>query len=488
MPQRHRSIARRLTFMNMLVSGIALLIAGVAFAAYDLATFRAATVRALSTEARMVASNSVTALLFNDPDTAAHTLEALRASPDVVIAQIYAADGHLFAGYSRDGSTPPAVLPRIPAGADETSVMSTSSIDLARPIVSDGATIGTVRIQSDLQAIYLRLGRYALIGAAVLILSLAGALLVSYLSQRTISRPLVAVAESARQVSQAKDYSIRAPRIGTAYELAVLVDSFNGMLAEVQARDESLRDARTQLEARVRERTDELRAINSELEAFTYSVSHDLRAPLRHITGFASLLDQHAGASLDDQGRRYLTTISGAATRMATLIDDLLAFSRMGRATLNKRRVDLSDLVREARDEVSTDIDGRRITWHVQDLPAVDADPALLRPVLVNLLSNALKYTSTRDEARIDIGAEPHEDEVVVFVRDNGVGFDMAYAHKLFGVFQRLHRADEFSGTGIGLANVRRIIQRHGGRTWAEGAVDAGATFYFSLPIQGAAA
>jgi light-regulated signal transduction histidine kinase (bacteriophytochrome) len=156
----------------------------------------------------------------------------------------------------------------------------------------------------------------------------------------------------------------------------------------------------------------------------------------------------------------------------------------MGRASVSKRRVDLTQLVGEARAEVSADVNGRRIDWEVHDLPVVDADPALLRPVVVNLLSNAVKYTGTRDEARIEVGTESRPGEVVVFVRDNGVGFDMAYAHKLFGVFQRLHRADEFSGTGIGLANVRRIVQRHGGRTWAEGVVDGGATFFFSLPAK----
>ncbi len=489
MSTSHGTISRRLTWMNMLVSSVALLIAGAAFAAYDLATFRAEIVRNLSTEARMVASNSVTALLFNDPRAAEETLGALRASPNVIAAQIFTANGRLFASYARAGAAArSAAPPGIPSGAGEISSFDAASVDLARRIVSENADIGVVRIQSDLQAIYDRLGHYALIVIGVLLVSLTSALLVSRVSQRAISRPLAAVAAVARQVSQEKDYAVRAPRVGTPYELAVLVDSFNTMLLEIQQRDRSLQDAQVQLEARVRERTEELHASNSELEAFTYSVSHDLRAPLRHITGFATLLHQHAGASLDDQGRRYLTTITDAAARMATLIDDLLAFSRMGRANVSKRRVDLSQLVREARDEVSADVNGRRIAWEIHDLPPVDADPALLRPVLVNLLSNAVKYTGTRNEARIEVGTESRAGELVVFVRDNGVGFDMAYAHKLFGVFQRLHRADEFSGTGIGLANVRRIIQRHGGRTWAEGAVDAGATFYFSLPCQRGAA
>jgi len=485
MPQP-QTISRRLTWMNMLVSGIALLIAGVAFAAYDLATFRSEAVRQLSTQATMVASNSVAALLFNDPRAAQDTLAALHASPEVMRAQVYTSDERLFAAYSRDGSDPPAP-PRIPAGLTEIAEFDASSVYVARLVVSDGKPIGIVRIRADLQEIYDRLRRYAQIEAAVLLVSFAAALVVSRLSQRAISHPLAAVAAVARQVSQEKDYGVRAPRVGTPYELTVLVDSFNAMLLEIQQRDRSLQQAHAELEVRVRERTEELHASNKELEAFSYSVSHDLRAPLRHITGFATLLEQHAGASLDAQGSRYLTTITEAAARMATLIDDLLAFSRMGRASLSKSRVDLAQLVRDARAEASADVNGRRIDWEVHDLPSVEGDPALLRPVMVNLLSNAIKYTSTRDEARIEVGAEAKPGEVVIFVRDNGVGFDMAYAHKLFGVFQRLHRADEFSGTGIGLANVRRIVQRHGGRTWAEGAVGCGATFYFSLPRQGAA-
>jgi HAMP domain-containing protein len=251
--------------MNMLVSGFALLIAGVAFAAYDLVTFRDAMVRNLSTQAQIVASNSVTALSFNDPRTAEQTLSALEASPDIVLAQIYTTDGRLFASYWRDGVTRSVEPPRMPADQAEISSFDAASVDLARRIVFEGVPTGVVRIRSDLQAMNDRLRRYALIVAAVLLVSLIGALLVSGVSQRAISRPLTAVADAARQVSQQKDYSVRVPRVETAYELSVLVDSFNAMLAEIQERDRSLQEAQAQLEARVRERTEELHASNSEL-------------------------------------------------------------------------------------------------------------------------------------------------------------------------------------------------------------------------------
>jgi len=213
-------------------------------------------------------------------------------------------------------------------------------------------------------------------------------------------------------------------------------------------------------------------------------VSHDLRAPLRHIDGYAALLSKSAGDALGDKPRRYLQTISDSAKQMGQLIDDLLVFSRMGRQDMLRTTVNLDQLVTTVLHDLRLDLQGRTISWTIQPLPPVLGDPAMLRQVFMNLISNAVKFTATRTNAEITIGATNRSlSEAEIFVRDNGVGFDMQYVNKLFGVFQRLHRNDEFEGTGIGLANVRRIIHRHGGRTWAEGALDQGATFYFSLPL-----
>jgi PAS domain S-box-containing protein len=225
----------------------------------------------------------------------------------------------------------------------------------------------------------------------------------------------------------------------------------------------------------------ELETANKELEAFSYSVSHDLRAPLRHVDGFVDLLRKQSAEKLDERGQRYLKIIAESARQMGTLIDDLLVFSRMSRSDLRRAKVASESLVHEVRNALQAEVTGR-IVWKMDTLPQVEADAPMLRQVWANLIGNAIKYSRTRDPAEIEIGCNTMEDEFVFFVRDNGVGFDMQYVDKLFGVFQRLHRADEFEGTGIGLANVRRIVSRHGGRTWAEGKIGAGATFYFSLP------
>ena len=293
-------------------------------------------------------------------------------------------------------------------------------------------------------------------------------------------------------------YSLIVTREDLAYFPVFAV--FSGLLiwfGVVRRRAEAdLRQSRDLLEAEVEQRralnvelekrSDELKGTNKELETFAYSVSHDLRAPVRHIAGFTELLQKHAHPVLDDKGRHHINMILESANRMGNLVDDLLAFSRIGRAETQRTTIKLEPLVREVLGEIAPDTQGRNINWRIGTLPICYGDPSLLRLVFSNLVSNAVKFTRTRPQGEIEIGSLSHTpDEAVVFVKDNGVGFDMKYKDKLFGVFQRLHSQEAFEGTGIGLATVQRIVHRHGGRVWAEASVDNGATFFVALPKPG---
>ena len=253
----------------------------------------------------------------------------------------------------------------------------------------------------------------------------------------------------------------------------------NNDITERKQREEEIR----KLNVELGKRTSDLEVSNKELEAFAYSVSHDLRAPLRHMVGFTELLQKHIAPTLDEKGHRYTRIILESAKKMGALIDDLLAFSRIGRAETRESMVSLDQLVKEVLTDIQPETDGRKITWKIGVLPTLYGDRSMLKLALMNLVSNAVKFTRNQPQPEIEIGSiETKQEGMVVFVRDNGVGFDMKYAHKLFGVFQRLHQSDSFEGTGIGLATVQRIIYRHGGRVWAEGLVDRGATFFFSVP------
>ncbi|MBX3650824.1 MAG: hypothetical protein KF771_05575 [Burkholderiales bacterium] len=274
-------------------------------------------------------------------------------------------------------------------------------------------------------------------------------------------------------------------RIGEPYpggEIGGLMAAIDRDFGLIQEQRDTINRLNTDLERRVEERTAELEAANKELESFCYSVSHDLRMPLRHIDGYIGLLAKESGDRLSAESQRYLQVVTEASRNMGRLIDDLLAFSRMSREELKEERVDLDALVKEVIESLEPETRGRNIVWKLAPLPPVRGDRSMLRQVFANLLGNAVKYTGPRDPAEIEVGCAGFaDDRRVLYVRDNGVGFDMQYADKLFGVFQRMHRADQFDGTGIGLANVRRIISRHGGRVWAEAEEERGAVFHFTL-------
>lgn len=483
-PFGNRSVKAKLILASILGSGAALLIVGTVIAGYDFLTLRRGLIRSMSIQADIAAINCQSALLFADPKSAETTLGALKADPRVLGVALYGADGRRFAAYAGASRAAPA-LGDARALRDGYALMSDRLL-VYRKVMFEGQPIGTVVVMSDPGEITASIARDLLLFAGLLLGSMALGLTISSRLQRDISQPILELARIARCVTVEKDYAVRSFG-GRRDEIGALTTAFNEMLDVIGRREAELRAAHDELEERVESRTAQLQAANEELEAFSYSVSHDLRAPVRHIAGFSELLEAKSGG-LNDDARRYLDKIRQAAHRMGRLIDDLLVFSRMGRAEMRRTRIDLNALVAEVVKEIQPDVQ-RPIDWRIGPLPCVLADHALLRAALTNLISNAIKYSGKSPAPRIEIGAAPAgAGETAIVVRDNGVGFDMTYAPKLFGVFQRLHRAEEFEGTGIGLASVRRIIQKHGGRTWAEGQPGRGAAFYISLPADREAA
>jgi signal transduction histidine kinase len=471
--------------MNMLVSSTVLLLASAGFFAYDLYNFRKRIVRDLGIQAQIIGSNSISALTFDDPTAAENTLSALRAAPHVMFAEIYTPDGQAFAGYRRDRNGSIPAPPSIPAGRADVYLFQRGQVVLVKLIALRGKPVATIYIGSDLQTLNDLRKNFTFIVAGVFLMSLLATTWMSSVARRSIAEPIVRLAETAHIVLSKKDYSVRASAIDERNEVSILISTFNEMLAQIQERDAALGEAHDRLEQQVEQRTAQLNAANGDLEAFSYSVSHDLRAPLRHIGAFSRMLSEEHDATMDPDARHLVQRIQNGVNNMTRLIDGLLTLAQIGRTELACIATDLNSLLKDVLAELQPEWGDRQVDWLLGNLSPLDCDPRLMKQVFVNLISNALKYTRRREIARIEVGQLEQDGMSVIFVRDNGAGFDERYADKLFGVFQRLHRVEEFEGNGVGLSTVQRIIKKHGGEIWAKGEVDKGATFYFALAPKG---
>jgi signal transduction histidine kinase len=466
--------------MNFLVSGIGLFLAYVSFLAYDLYIYRQASVESLSGMAEIVGENSVTAVIFNDNATADDTLAALGSSNDVMAAAIYTKSGARFAQFARDGESVPE--PRsFAAGALRASWASGLDIVTASRIESQGKPVGTVYIHARLHGVRRQAIQYATIAGVILLVCLGAALLVGIAFRRLLAEPIISLAETARQVSQSRNYGLRFTPRREFDELLALTEAFNDMLVEIQQRDLALEQAKVTLELRVEERTAQLQAANQELEAFSYTVAHDLRSPLQAINNICFLFELTGQDDVSPERNSMVTQLRASVTAMSNMIDDLLDLSRSSRTELQLERLDLSVMASSILEGLAKADPDRQVRVLIHPNCNVEADPGLAQIVLQNLLRNAWKFTGKRDVAEVEFGCMLRRGSVVVYVRDNGAGFDPQLADRLFKPFQRLHGAAEFPGTGIGLATVRRIIGRHGGEVWADGELDKGATFYFTL-------
>jgi signal transduction histidine kinase len=491
MSMRDWPIKRKLTAILLLISGLVLLLTSAAFVTYEVVTNRQTIKIHLATRSRILAANSTAALAFANEADARELLAALKYDPHMVAAALYGQDGRVLATYPAA-----AAADLVPAAPEPDGYrFERGRLVAFTPVAQEGnQRLGTLYVASDTKAVSDALRLSVVIAIVVLAIALLAAYALAAALQGRISAPILALAETATAASTRQDYSLRAPKFGED-ELGTLTDAFNQMLGRIEEQKQELQQHAMRLEQRVAERTQELEhrnealrrntaellAANTELDAFAYSVSHDLRAPLRSIDGFSQVLLEDYASQLGDAGRDSLQRVRAASQRMATLIDDLLKLARVTRAEMRTEQVDLSGMARDVVAEIRRTSTDRQVEFVIAPGLKAQGDSRLLRVVLDNLLRNGWKYTGKRPQPRVEFTAQDENGDRVFVIRDNGAGFDMRYADKLFGVFQRLHSAAEFEGTGVGLATVRRIINRHGGRIWAEGAVDQGAAFYFTL-------
>ena len=496
---RDNSITKRLTTMNILVSGAALLMSCAAFSAYDLVSFREAMVHNLSIQAQIAGSNSVSALLFNDPQTAESTLSALKAAPNIVSAGIYTPEGRSFAMYWRDGTEQMPALPPISSGQIEGHWFRDGQLVVVRKIVFQNQPAGTVLIRSDLRAMTDRLKRYAVIAGLVLLASLIAAFLVASVFQRAVAEPIVHLAKIAGSVSREKDYSVRAISTGNRDEPDILIQAFNEMLDQIQEREAALQEAHRELEQRVQARTAQLAAANKALEIqnreveratqlksqFLASMSHELRTPLNAIIGFSDLLAEKTAGQLTEKQGRFVGHVRDGARHLLQLINDILDLSKIESGLLELRLENFD--VSEAMPEVLSVIRPLAMVKNIRieelgESLSICADRVRFKQILYNLLSNALKFTPDAGKVRVECSRDG--DMARISVSDTGVGIRPEDQRLIFEEFRQAGETTRGvkEGTGLGLAITKRLVERQGGTLRVTSELGKGSCFTFTLP------
>jgi signal transduction histidine kinase len=478
----YTSIASKLTRMSILVGATALLLAFVSFLALYILSSREDLLRSLHTQAQIIGANTSSALLFDDAESAQSTLEALSNSPNIESATLAKVDGKVLATYRRPGATAP---PQVRMWEEEKSSNTWTrgqKVVLAHKIIFNGRVIGMIFIRGEMTEVWRRVALYSLISMGILAFCLLLSVALTSRLRHLLAAPVTRLSEAARAVSKDKDYSVRVPKDDRQDEFADLIEAFNEMVGAIQERDHALREARNVLEEKVAERTSELREANQELEAFAYSVAHDLRNPLDGLTNAAYLLEAAPREQLNGDARDMVALVRVTVRRLTNVVTDLLNLSRARNVAIHREPVDLTALAEKIEAELRASDPGRVVDFAITPGLRVIADSGLMYIVLYNLICNAWKYSSRVPEARIEVTTVEKDGHRAICVSDNGAGFDPQFASRLFRPFQRLHTQEEFSGTGIGLATVERIIHRHGGTIWATSELGKGACFCFVIP------